>query len=58
VVINTEGDMDGRAIASVRPARRGRRPWHVWKLFVREPGGLGFGLRRDAVGPRQEDEES
>src|SRR5271165_7031294 len=23
----------------------GRRPWHVWKLFAREPGGLGFGPR-------------
>jgi len=58
VVRITEGDMDGRASASVRPARRGRRPWHVWKLLVREPGGLGFGLRRDAAGPRREDEES
>jgi hypothetical protein len=30
--------MDGRVIASARTARRGRRPWHVRKLFVREPG--------------------
>jgi len=45
VVIITEGIMDGRVIASARSARRGRRPWHVWKLLVREPGGLGFGLR-------------
>ena len=58
VVRITEGDMDGRVSASGRPARRGRRPRHVWKLFVREPGGLGFGLRRDAAGPRREDEES
>ena len=58
VVRITEGDMDGRVSASGRPARRGRRPWHVWKLFVREPGGLGFGLRRDAAGPCREDEES
>ena len=35
--------MDGGIIASTRPARRGRRPWHVWKLFAREPGDLGFG---------------
>jgi hypothetical protein len=36
----TEGNMDGRAIASTHPARRGRRPWHVRTLFVREPGDL------------------
>jgi len=30
----------------------------VWKLFAREPGGLGFGLRTDAAGPHREDEES
>ena len=36
VVINTEGNMDGRAIASTCPTRRGLRPWHVWTLFVRE----------------------
>ena len=35
----------GCVIASARPTRRGRRPWHVQKLFVREPGDLGFGLR-------------
>jgi hypothetical protein len=58
VVRITEGDMGGRVIASVCSARRGRRPWHVRKLFVREPGGLGFGLRRDAAGPRREYEES
>ena len=58
VVRFTEGDMDGRVFASARPARRGRRPWHVWKLFAREPGGLGFGLRLDAAGPHREDEES
>ena len=58
VVEITEGDMEGCAIASARPARRGRRTWHVRKLFAREPGGLGFGLRRDAAGPHREDEES
>ena len=36
----TEGNMGGRAIASARPARRGRRPWHVRTLLVREPGDL------------------
>ena len=55
---STEGKTDGRVIASVRPARRGRRPWHVWKLFAREPGGLGFDLRADSAGPHREDEES
>jgi hypothetical protein len=32
--------MDGRAIASVLPAQRGLRPWHVRTLLVREPGDL------------------
>jgi hypothetical protein len=54
----TEGNMGGRDIASVRLARRGRRPWHVWKLFVREPGGLGLGPRMDTAGPHRKDEES
>ena len=45
VVINTEGNMDGSVIASARPTRRGRRPWHVWTLFVRESGDLRFGQR-------------
>ena len=57
VVVFTEGNMDGRVIASVRPTRRGRRPWHVWKLFVREPGGLGFGLWMDTAGPHRKGEE-
>jgi hypothetical protein len=47
-----------RRDASLRPARRGRRTWHVRKLFAREPGGLGFGLRMDAAGSHREDEES
>jgi hypothetical protein len=38
-----EGNTDGRASASARTARRGRRPWHVRMLFAREPGGLAFG---------------
>jgi hypothetical protein len=58
VVEIMEGNMDGRVIASARPTRRGRRPWHVWTLFVRESGDLGFGQRRNTVGPHREDEES
>src|SRR5215216_6548495 len=33
-----EGHTKGRAIASSPTTRRGRRPWHVQTLFVREPG--------------------
>ena len=58
VVRITEGNMDGGVIASARPTRRGRRPWHVWTLFVRESGDLGFGQWRKTVGPHREDEES
>ena len=43
---NVEGNTDGRAIASARTARRGRRPWHVWTLLAREPGDLTAGQRR------------
>ena len=35
-----EGNTDGCATASTRPARRGRRPWHVRTLLAREPGDL------------------
>jgi hypothetical protein len=55
---SAEGNMGGGASASVRLTRRGPRPWHVWKLFAREPGDLGFGLRKDTAGPHREDEES
>jgi hypothetical protein len=46
-----EGNMFGRAIASARATRRGRRTWHVRTLLVREPGDLGsdqppYGLAR------------
>ena len=58
VFVFTEGNVDGHVIASARLTRRGRRPWHVWKLFVREPGGLGFGPRMDTAGPHRKDEES
>ncbi len=57
VFVFTEGHMDGRVNASVRPTRRGRRPWHVWKLFVREPGGLGLGPRMDTAGPHRKGEK-
>ena len=58
VVRITEGNM-GSAITRA-PAQSGvvEDPEHVWKLFAREPGGLGFGRRVDTVGPRREDEES
>ena len=42
-VLLTEGNTDGHVIASVRPAQRGRRPWHVRTLLVREPGDLMSG---------------
>ena len=45
-----EGNMDRRDNASAWTTRRGRRPWHVWKLFVREPGDLGFGQRGNTRG--------
>src|ERR1700738_2134069 len=56
VVRITEGNM-GSAITRA-PAQSGvvEDPEHVWKLFAREPGGLGFGRRMDTVGPRREDE--
>src|SRR5919202_6759094 len=47
--LTAEGKTDRRAIASVWTARRGRRPWHVWTLLVREPGGLVPDQRRCAV---------
>ena len=39
-VLLAEGNTDGCAIASARPAQRGRRPWHVRTLLAREPGDL------------------
>src|SRR5258707_13883108 len=53
-----EGHTKGRAIASSPTTRRGRRPWHVQTLFVREPGGLVVdqgGMPR--IGPHREGEE-
>jgi hypothetical protein len=58
VVRFTEGNMGGAITRA--PAQSGvvEDPEHVWKLFAREPGGLGFGRRMDTAGPRREDEES
>jgi len=53
-----EGETGGCASASVRPIRRGRRPWHVRTLLAREPGGLLVGHAPFGTdGPRQEGEE-
>lgn len=53
----TEGNMGERDIASAFPLRRGLRPWHVRKLFAREPGGLGFDRWLDTAGPHRKGEE-
>jgi hypothetical protein len=50
-VPEAEGNMSERVIASAQMTRRGRRPWHVRTLLVREPGDLGsdqpqYGLAR------------
>ena len=42
-VMKAEGNTDGRVSVSARTARRGRRPWHVWTLLVRELGDLTVG---------------
>jgi hypothetical protein len=42
-VSEAEGNTDGRASASARTVRRGRRPWHVRTLLAREPGDLASG---------------
>ena len=52
-----EDNMDGCVSASIRSTRRDQRPWHMWKLFVREPGDLGFDQRLDTAGPRRKGEE-
>ena len=41
-----EGNTDGRVSASAPPTRRGRRPWHVRTLLVREPGDLTVDQQR------------
>ena len=45
-----EGNTVGRDIASARSTWRGRRPWHVRTLLVREPGDLQLD-RRGQYGP-------
>ena len=57
VLIPTEGDMAERDNASVPTARRGRRPSHVRKLFVREPGDLSPIRGACVAGSRREGEE-
>ncbi len=60
-VLLAEGNTDGRVNASARTTRRGRRPWHVQKLLVREPGDLTIDQQPCFVccsGPHREDEES
>jgi hypothetical protein len=44
-----EGNTDGHVSASVQPALRGLRPWHVRKLLVREPGDLQLDHSHDGV---------
>jgi hypothetical protein len=44
----TEGNTDGRDIASAQTARRGRRHWHVRTLLAREPGDPTSDHRRVA----------
>jgi hypothetical protein len=56
-VTSVEGNIDGRASASVRRTRRGRRPWHVRTLLVREPGDLGCDQPQYRAGPHWEGEE-
>ena len=59
VVPLTEGNTDGRDIASAQTARRGLRHWHVRTLLAREPGDLMVGQRQHAccTGPCREGEE-
>ena len=56
-VQDAEGTIFERAIASARMTRRGRRPWHVRTLRVREPGDLLFDQSQSRAGPRREGEE-
>jgi hypothetical protein len=57
VVPLTEGNTNGRNIASVQAARRGRRLWHVQTLIAREPGDLATDRLATAAGPHREGEE-
>ena len=54
---NAEGNTDGYASTSIRPARRGRRTWHVRTLPVRELGDLASDQWVAATGPHRKGEE-
>ena len=60
VVLLTEGNTDGRDIASAQTVRRGRRHWHVRTFLAREPGDLTVGQQHCNMccsGPHREGEE-
>ncbi len=48
-VASAEGNTHLRANASAGATRRGRRPWHVRTLLVREPGDLTSGRRQQLM---------
>ena len=54
---NAEGNTVGHASTSARPARRGRRTWHVRTLLVRELGDLASDQWGAATGPYRKGEE-
>ena len=57
-VYRAEGNTYGRARASVRMARRGRRPWHVQTLLVTGNREISRSTARSmAAGPRRGGEE-
>jgi hypothetical protein len=56
-VLLAEGNTEGRVSVRALKTRRGRRPWHVQKLLVREPGGLTVDRSAAAAGPHREGEE-
>jgi hypothetical protein len=58
VVTYTEGNTGSAITRALTRSGVVEDPEHVRKLFAREPGGLGFGRRRDTAGLRREDEES
>ena len=57
-VPSVKGNMGGRAIASARTIRRGRRPWHVQTLLVSGNRESSRSTARSmAAGPRRGGEE-
>jgi hypothetical protein len=52
-----EGNTRGRANASTRSSRRGRRTWHARTLPAREPGDLLGRAVAYRTGPHREGEE-